>query len=173
MDSSLKALIESSGGEILAYAGECMLVRRIHPTEQNTYYISTAVRHSYGDKLVFRFLGGTEAEMREKAGSEEQRQQYVTKLADGEPVVYDAAWREKALMRCGHIFVAEGKNYIITRDYQPAGEEYDLEAPMHARSCMADQYPWCVDITADMAQFFLAHPECFSAYYHWIRYEKR
>ena len=149
-----------------------MLVRRDRE-EQDTYYIATAVRTVCGAHLVFRCIGRTPEEVREKAGTEEQRQEYVAKLANGDPVVYDQAWREKALMQQRHIFVAEGENHIITRHHQPAGTEYDIEAPMHARSCMADQFPWCRDITPDMAQFFLAHNECFNAFYHWIRYEQK
>lgn len=165
---SLRHFIESNGGTILVSAGECLLVRWQNP-ERSSYHLTTAIRRSNSENLVFKCLGQTKQDMLGKAGTEEQRQKYVADIAHGNPVVYDKSWREKVLMQENHSLVAEGDNYIITRYYTPAGISYSLEAPMHAHSCMADQFPWSRDIPESMAKQFLADPAAMLTYYRSLR----
>lgn len=165
------AQIESNGGTILNSAGECLLVCRKN-FGYDYYNFNTALRHSYGDYVVFRTIAHTESELHEKAGTEAQRQQILADIANGEPIVYNKDWRSKILQEKDTLLVSDGENYVITRKYMEKHDKYSLEAPAHGRSGMADQFPWSRDITEAQAADFAAHPDKMLAYYQQIRYPK-
>ena len=164
----VKDMILSSGGEILCTAGECFLTRRVQK-ESDSYRLCTAIKNSWGGTNISWKPFIDKADYLARAGTEEQRQTLLKELATDGEIIYNREWRSKILEEPQLFPVAECEQYIVVREHIPAETQYSLEAPSHATSCMAAQYPWEKRITATQAKYFELHPDKMLEYYQQCR----
>ena len=66
----------------------------------------------------------------------------------------------------------KGKDYIALKRHYAGMDKYYIEAPMYARSPMADSYPLSTEITREQATQFAKNFHLANAYYQKIRYGK-
>ena len=166
-------MLLSDGEEILCTAGECFLTRRKQEPHDH-YVLATALIPSWSNSpnICWKPLGNGEQAYLERAGTEEQRQSLLAELAKDGTIVYNREWRSKILSEPNVFPVVEGEQYIVTREHFSAETEYSLTAPAHGTSCMADQFPWSIRITATQAKFFELHPDKMLEYYNQYQYKK-
>lgn len=168
----IRRQILSSKGKILCEFGECFVVQR-HLSARTEYRIATVIEYANGNRQqtarVFYHADQIAALRRHP----EQIAQILDELRlHSLKLAYSASWRQRILDKTGGEVIAEGADYIILKIDVPARDSYTLEAPMHGKSGMANQFPWMQEITPQQAADFVRSPEKILPYYQTVRYKK-
>lgn len=168
----IRRQILSAGGKILCESGECFVVQR-HLSARTEYRIATVIEHANGNQQQTARVYYRAEQLTALRRHPEQIAQILDELRlHSLKLAYSAAWRQRILDETGGEVIAEGEDYIMLKIDVPAQDSYAIEAPMHGKSGMANQFPWTQEITPQQAADFVRSPEKILPYYQAVRYKK-
>lgn len=175
MDSTYESLrhqLLSSDGEILCQSGECFVVQR-YLSALTEYRIATVIEYANGNQ---RQAARVFYQADQLAVFRRHSEKITAVLDDlrlhSLKLAYSAAWRQRILDETGGEVISEGADYIMLKTDIAAQDSYTLEAPMHGRSGMANQFLWMTEITPQQAADFMRNPANILPYYQAVRYKK-
>lgn len=171
LHEGIRSLILSAKGEIMCEYGELFVVHW-NRTEHTEYRISSVYEFAPDNHRCLYRTFFSEERIAEYVNDREKITKELNELKGKREmkIVYSPEWREKIASGKGVTVISEGENYIITKHIEVNEEHWSIEAPMHAKSGMANMYPWGTKITKEQAENFTEKPARTVSYYNKVRY---
>lgn len=171
MQDILNTLGSTNKVKVLREYGDFLIAHWFVPAS-DTYEIAAVIEHPDG-KQKKKTMSLSELAMNACMRQLEKIENLINALRNKcFKLVPVSEWISRYLNNNEITILIKGKDYIALKRHYAGMDQYSIEAPMYARSAMADSYPWSTKITKEQATQFAKNFHLANAYYQKVRYGK-